>query len=86
MMALKEGGILDQLYFNVLRPPAPQPLPKLNKDAPLNMEQLGTAAIVATVGFIIGKLYGIGSKLGEFQCKNGVFFVETESVYIQKIH
>ena len=60
MRRLQESGILRQLYFNVLRPPVPQPLPKVRKNEPLNMEQLGTAAIVASFGFVIGSIAFLG--------------------------
>ena len=39
MMRLQEGGILKKLYFDVVRPPVPKPLPKLRKDELLVLEQ-----------------------------------------------
>ena len=39
MMQLQESGILKRLYFDVLRPPAPEPLPKLRDNEPLTLEQ-----------------------------------------------
>ena len=60
MMRLQASGILKHLYFTTITPPAPKPQPKLRKDQPLNMEQLGTAAIVLSFGLVIGSLIFLG--------------------------
>ena len=39
MMQLQESGILKRLYLNVLRPPTPEPLPKLRNNEALTLEQ-----------------------------------------------
>ena len=52
-MWLQNTGILDKLFNRVLAPPPFQPLPKLRVNEPLNLDQLGTAAMVMAAGMII---------------------------------
>ena len=65
-MWLQNTGILDKLFNRVLDPPPFQPLPKLRVNEPLNLDQLGTAAMVMAAGMIISSIVF----LGELCCRN----------------
>ena len=65
-MWLQNTGILDKLFNRVLDPPPYQPLPKLRVNEPLNLDQLGTAAMVMAAGMIISSIVF----LGELCCRN----------------
>ena len=49
-MWLRDTGILERLKYDVVRPPLPIPYPKVRRDQPLIMSQLGIVMIVLAVG------------------------------------
>ena len=59
-MWLQNTGILDKLFNRVLNPPFEIPLPTVRIDEPLNMDQLGTAAMVMAAGMIISSVVFLG--------------------------
>ena len=66
MMWLQNTGILDKMFYRVLNPPFEIPLPKVRANEPLNLDQLGTAAMVMAAGMIISSIVF----LGELCCRN----------------
>ena len=60
IMWLQDTGILRKLILDQYNPPPPDPLPKIRILKPLTVQQLGTAAMVAAGGFVIGALVFLG--------------------------
>ena len=49
-MWLRDTGILERLKYDVIRPPFKIPYPKVRRDQPLIMSQLGIVLIILAVG------------------------------------
>ena len=65
-MWLQNTGILEKLFKSVLDPPPFEPLSKLRINEPLNLNQVGTAAMVMAFGMIVSLILF----LGELGCGN----------------
>ena len=57
MMWLQNTGLLDKFFDEVLNPPVPIPQKLLRVNEPLNVQQLGTAAMVMLAGMIASALF-----------------------------
>ena len=53
VMWLRDSGILDKLKYDIIIPPFPILDPKVRRDQPLVMNQLGIVIIVLAVGLIL---------------------------------
>ena len=49
-MWLRDTGILERLKYNTVRPPFRTPYPKVRRDQPLTISQLGIVMIVLAAG------------------------------------
>ena len=49
-MWLRDTGILERVKYDFVKPPLDIPLPKVRRDQPLIMSQLGIVIIVSAVG------------------------------------
>ena len=50
VMWLRDTGILERLKYDIVRPPLPIPYPRVRRDQPLIISQLGIVMIVLAVG------------------------------------
>ena len=57
MMWLQNTGLLDKFFIEALNPPVPIPQKLLRVNEPLNLQQLGTAAMVMLAGMIVSALF-----------------------------
>ena len=49
-MWLRDTGILERLKYDIVRPPLPIPYPRVRRDQPLIISQLGIVMIVLAAG------------------------------------
>lgn len=52
-MWLRDSGVLDKLKYEIMRPPFSDLDPKVRRDQPLIMSQLGIVMIVLAVGLVL---------------------------------
>ena len=52
-MWLRDSGVLDKLKYDIIRPPFPIQDPKVRRDQPLIISQLGIVIIVLAVGLVL---------------------------------
>ena len=85
-MWLRDTGILERLNYVVAKPPLDIPLPKVRRDQPLIMSQLGIVFIVLAVGlgltipvFLCELIKGRGQKtLNESEDRKHLTLAEIE--------
>ena len=85
-MWLRDTGILEKLKYDIVRPPFHIPLPKVRRDQPLIISQLGIVLIVLAVGlglsipmFLSELMKGRGKKaMNELEERKHLTLMEVE--------
>ena len=91
-MWLHDTGILEKLKYDVIRPPFPIPDPKVRRNQPLIISQLGIVMIILAVGHILSLpvffceiLKGRGKKLKDRQLGDSTMPAEGENIQLAKV-
>ena len=89
---LRDTGILEKLKYDIIRPPLHIPYPKVRRDQPLIISQLGIVMIVLVVGlflslpvFFCELMKGRGKKLNDQQLKDSTMPAEGENIQVAKV-
>ena len=91
-MWLRDTGILEKIKYEIIRPPFPIPDPKVRRDQPLIMSQLGIVMIILAVGHILSLpvffcelIKGRGKKLKDRQLGDSTMPAEGENIQLAKV-
>ena len=92
IMWLHDTGILEKIKYDIIRPPFPIPDPKVRRDEPLIISQLGIVMIILAVlhflslpVFFCELMRGRGKKLKEQQLGDTTMPVAGENIQLTKV-
>ena len=91
-MWLRDTGILEKIKYEIIRPPFPIPDPKVRRDQPLIISQLGIVMIILAVGHILSLpvffyelMKGRGKKLNDQQLRDSTMPAERENIQLAEV-